>query len=519
MADLRFGATIGLHHASGDYLNLKPQRLWALFLLSSLLLAAGCSRANATPDATEAATAIVPGGTAIATPSPQPSPTATLTPEPTPISPSVTISDQSLDESGVLRAEQVALPASGWLVIFRVLDGKVDDVIGRLPLAAGVHNQVEVTVDAAMATEQLVAGVHADAGTAGVFEYPGVDKPFPGEPEAEFSVELLLPKPQIEVSDQAIAEDGVMLLARAELLEPTWVVVHADHDGEIGAVVGSRLFPAGEYENAPITINWRRATPVLHVVLHEDGDDPGVLDYPAGDMPLLNGGQPIVAAFHATFPPEVLVYDQPIIDGTISIERAISDGPGYVAVYNEVEGQPGFIIGTAALEDGLNEHIPVTLLEPAITTQLFARLHHDTEPGDAFNFPGQDPPVLFNNRLPNASAFRTDNGALVFVEDQRLTEDGGVIIDVVISPRPAWAAVYREEDGGPGDLLGQTWLPAGVNRDVVVALDGAPESGPLYLIMYQDLGVAEEFEAPGTDVELRDGKNQPIRVPFSLLPR
>lgn len=500
-------------------MNLKPHRLWALFLLLILLLTAGCSRANATPDATtEAATATMLGGEATATLRPQPSPTATRTPEPTPISPSVTISDQALDESGILRAEQVALPASGWLVIYRVLDGGVDDVIGRLPLAAGVHDQVEVTVDTEMATEQLVAGVHMDAGTEGVFEYPGADEPFPGEPEAEFSVELLLPKPQIEVSDQAIAEDGVMLLARAELLEPTWVVVHADHDGEIGAVVGSRLFPAGEYENAPITINWRRATPVLHVVLHEDGDVAGVLDYPAGDMPILHGGQPIVAAFHATYPPEVLVYDQPIIDGTVSIERAISDGPGYVAVYNEVEGQPGFIIGTAALEDGLNEHIPVTLLNSAITTQLFARLHHDTEPGDAFNFPGQDPPVLFNNRLPNASAFRTDNGAHVFVEDQRLTEDGVVIIDIVISPVPAWAAVYQEEDGAPGDLLGQTWVPAGVNRDVVVELDDPPDSGTLYLIMYQDLGAIEEFETPGADVELRDGENQPIRVPFTLLP-
>lgn len=499
-------------------MNLKLQRLWALSLLSILLLAAGCSRANEAPDATEAATATMPGVGVTATLSPRPSPTATLTPEPTPISPSVIISDQSLDESGILRAEQVALPTSGWLVIYRVLDGGIDDVIGRLPLAAGVHDQVEVMVDTEMATEQLVAGVHIDAGTEGVFEFPGTDEPFPGEAEAEFSVELLLPKPQIEVSDQAIAEDGVMILAKAQLLESTWVVIHADDDGEIGAVVGRQLFPAGEYENVPITIDWRRATPVLHVVLHEDDDVIGVLDYPAGDMPILKGGQPIVAAFRATFPPEVLVYDQPIIDGRISIERAISDGPGYVAVYNEVEGQPGFIIGTATLKDGLNEYIPVTLLNSAITTQLFARLHHDTEPGDAFNFPGQDPPVLFNGRLPNASAFRTDNGAHVFVGDQRLTEDGAVVIDVVISPVPAWTAVYQEEDGVPGELLGQTWVPAGVNRDVVVELDGPPDAGTLYLIMYQDLGAAEEFEAPGADVELRDGENRPIRVPFTLLP-
>ena len=301
-------------------------------------------------------------------------------------------------------------------------------------------------------------------------------------------------------------------------LESTWVVIHADDDGEIGAVVGRQLFPAGEHENVPITIDWRRATPVLHVVLHEDDVVIGVLDYPAGDMPILKGGQPIVAAFRATFPPEVLVYDQPIIDGRISIERAISDGPGYVAVYNEVEGQPGFIIGTATLKDGLNEYIPVTLLNSAITTQLFARLHHDTEPGDAFNFPAQDSPVLYNNRLPNPATFRTDVGAHAFVSDQRLGEDNTVSIATVISPVTSWVAIYGDADGQPGDLLGQTWVPAGVNRDVVVEFDGTLEPGTLHLILYEDLGTSEEFEVPGVDMELRSADNKPVRLPFELLP-
>ncbi len=502
---------------TGDDLDLNHQRYRVLALFILLLFAVGCSQANETPDAdpTDPATAAIVASTA--TVSPEPLPTPTQTPEPTPIPAGVTISDQPLDESGTLVAEVVTLPEPGWLVIYRTVDGKAEDVIGRQPLAAGVHEQVVVTVEAQAATDDLMAGVHKDLGAEGVFEFPGEDEPYPGEPEAAFAVELLLPMPQVEVADQSVVEDGVVTLTSMEILEPTWVAIHTDIEGEIGPVIGSRLFEAGTYENETLTIDWRRATPRLHVVLHQDEATAGVFDYPDEDMPILMRGEPVVASFEATYPPELLVYDQPIIDGTVTIERAISDGPGYVAIYNEAEGQPGFIIGTEALEDGLNERVTVTLLQSAITTQLFARLHQDTEPGDAFNFPGQDPPVLYNNRLPNAAGFRTDSGPHVYVADQRLGDDDTVVVATVISPVAAWAAVYDDAEGQPGDLLGQTWLPAGVNRDVLVELEGA-EPGTFHLVLYQDLGAAEEFEVPGADTELRSNDNRPVRIPFVLIP-
>lgn len=496
-------------------MTLKSQFLRAIALLSLIIVLVSCSRLEETPtaDPTDPATQI--SAIATATVSPEPLPTATPTPEPTPVSPGVTIADQPLDESGILVAEQVTLPDPGWLVIYRTVEGEADEVIGRQPLAAGVHEDVEVTVDTEMATEQLLAGVHLDTGAEGVFEFPGEDEPYPGEPEANFTVELLMPMPRIEVVDQPVAEDGLLTLALVEMLEPTWVAIHTDVDGEIGPVVGSRLFESGVFENVSLTIDWRRATPILHAVLHEDEAEVGVFDFPDDDMPILKSGEPVVASLRATYAPEVLVYDQPIIDGAISIERAISEGPGYVAIYNEAEGQPGFIIGTAALEDGLNENVTVSLLQAAITTQLFARLHQDTEPGDAFNFPGQDPPVLFNNRLPNPSAFRTDVGAHVFVVDQRLGEDDTVTIATIVSPVDSWAAIYSDAEGEAGELLGQTWLPAGVNRNVIVSVDGPPEPGTLHLILYGDLGASEEFD-PGTDVELRSVDNRPIRIPFTL---
>ncbi len=480
-----------------------------------LFLVAGCSRAGEAngedPTAQPTATAeVIP-----ATLSPEPEPTPTATPEPTPIPVQVTISDQSLDESGELVADEVSLPGPGWLVIYRLIDDEPDEIIGRVPLAAGVHEVVLIRVDTDLATEQLMAALHQDLGAEGVFEFPGEDEPFPDEPEVEFSVELLLPQPQIETAAQEITEDGLITLARVELLEPTWVLIHTDDGGEIGPVVGGILLGEGVHEEGPLTIDGRRATPTLHAILHQDDGQIGVIDYPDGDMPVLVGGRPIVSTFDATYPPEVVVFDQPIIDGTVTIERVISQGPGWVAVYNEVDGQPGRIIGSAALEDGLNEAIVVDLVQSAITVQLFARLHEDTEAGDAFNFPAQDPAVRYNNRLPNAAAFRTDTGALAFMRDQRLVGNS-VRVDVIISPVEGWAAVYADNDGQPGELLGNTWFPVGVNRNVVIDLAPAPESGTLFLVLHEDLGEPETFEI-GIDTLLSNDDNRPIRIPFDLL--
>jgi hypothetical protein len=426
--------------------------------------------------------------------------------------------DQTLDESGVLIAAEVSLPSPGWLTIYRESEGQPDTIIGRQSLAPGVHENVEVSVDIEQATETLFAGVHTDLGAEGVFEYPGEDEPFPNEPETEFVVELAIPQPQIEVGEQTVGDDGIITLARLELLEPTWILIHADEGGEIGPVVGGLILDAGSYENVRLAIDWRKATPTLYAVLHKDGGEARVLDYPEGDLPVLSNGRPIVAEFKAVYPPEILVFDQPVVNNEIVIERVISNGPGWIAIYNELDGQPGFIIGSAPLADGLNEQVAVSLLPSRLTPQLYARLHVDSEPGDDFNFPAQDPEVRYNGRLPSAVAFRTDETAHALVRDQQLGEGNTLTVDHIVSAVNAWAAIYADADGQAGELLGRTWIPAGINRDVLVEVDPPPAPGVVHLVLYEDLGQPEEFEAPTIDLPLDNNDNRPIRIPFTILP-
>lgn len=487
-------------------------RLLALLALVLLLTVVGCSLLNGGDPTAERPTLAF----ATVTLTPEPTPTRTPAPTATPIAPRIEMDDQSLDDSGELTAAEVALPGPGWLVILADDDGEAGDPIGQTPLAGGVHAGVTVSVDPKLATETLYARLHLDAGAEGVFEYPGEDEPYADVPETTFAVTLQLPRPVVEAAEQNVGEDNVATVARAELLEPGWVAIHADDNGQAGAVIGGVRLEPGTHENVPVTIDRRYATPTLHAVLHEDDGEVGVLEFPASDPPLLINGQPVIASFPAHYPPDILVYDQPFLDGAIVIERVISEGPGWVAIYSDQEGQPGLIIGFSPLEAGLNEAIRVDLIESAVTDQLYARLHQDTTPGDEFDFPGNDPVVRYEERMPQATAFRTDLGAAVVVRDQLLVDDSAVV-NMVVVPVNAWVAVHAAgEEGQPAGMLGRTFVPAGINRDVVVALDPAPQDTTLILVLYEDQGEPEEFDALGVDPLLTNDDNRLIRVPFRV---
>ena len=89
-------------------------------------------------------------------------------------------------------------------------------------------------------------------------------------------------------------------------------------------------------------------------------------------------------------------------------------------------------------------------------------------------------------------------------------------MQLVVSPVDTWVAVHADSGGEPGLQLGRTFVPAGVNHDVVVGLAPAPDTGPLYLLLYADRGEPRAFDAQGVDPVLTGVDGRVIRVPFSL---
>ncbi len=436
-------------------------------------------------------------------------PTATV--EPTPVTPSLALSQNRITDDGILTFDEVALPDGGWLV---VTDAE-ENVLGHASVPAGANTDFSVEIDPFAVSSGLTATLPADAGEAGTFEFPGADTPLDNvNATLRFGLTLDLPEPLISLEEQTVGTDGLLLVQRVYLQEPGWLVIHADDEGEFGDIIGQLPLAEGLHEELTVPIQWRQATPDLHAVLYEDAEVPGGFD-PDEDLPVLAGGSAVTADVIVTLPPDLMVFDQPVVNGSISIERALSSTTGWLVAYTDNEGQPGFIIGYEPLEPGMNENIEMALVEDAVTPQLFFHIHEDLDPVGEFDFPASDP-VTLEGRLEGPFFMRTNPGNYIITRDQVLSAESEVTVPLVITDLDVWVVVYTDADGALGEIIGQTWLPAGVNRDTAVVIDADSATDTLYAVLHQDVDEPEQFDFPdGLDTPLQRNRNV-IQAPFHL---
>lgn len=84
--------------------------------------------------------------------------------------------------------------------------------------------------------------------------------------------------------------------------------------------------------------------------------------------------------------PSLTVEDQTLY---ITVDTVVSDGPGWVVVYNDQDGEPYHVIGVASVEDGENTDVEVELYANDITETVYVMLHEDTGQEGTFEY-GQD---------------------------------------------------------------------------------------------------------------------------------
>lgn len=507
---------------------MKFTRLIYLFAIMALLVACG----DDTPAPTTSATS--PAGDeptpAISTPieeaSPIPEatatsrPTATPSPSPAPPAPTVSIADQPLEADGLLIVEQVITLAPGWVVVYADDDGAPGEILGFTPVPTGESNDVSIEIDPYLATPQLHLLLHADEGQPKEFDFPGPDDPFrndEGPVGTTFAVEIGVFVPGLSVADQDVDMSGQVVIDRAVSDGPGWIAIHTDRAGEPGPVIGQTPLQSGENANVTVSFNWQKATPQLHAVLYMDVGEVGLFEAPDPDRPVVVNGVPIRAAFNVTLPPDVFVINQPVVNDQVVIERVVVNGPAWLTVYTDVDGQPFLLIGQALLEPGVNTGVVVPVDGSAATPILHVVLYEDNEPAGEFNFPGDDQAIRYDGRLQTFS-FRTEAGNYLITSDQTLGENDTVLVSLVVTEVPVWVTVQADEASAPGAVLGWTWIPAGVHRGVVVEIDPAQATDTLYVTLVQDAGVAQEFEYPdGPDLPLQRNR-APIIAPFFLLP-
>jgi hypothetical protein len=428
----------------------------------------------------------------------------------------IEVSDQDLGQDGRLLIDSVQIPESGWLVVHAWRDEAVAEVLGHTAVSPTTNSNVEVQIDPLEATDTLVAMLHVDAGEVGTYEFPGADEPLSnanGPVMSQFTINHQFALPEIDVTNQTVAEDGRLLIDSVNAMAAGWVLVYADEGGTLGPMLGLARVEEGLNEAVAVQIPWREATTQLHALLVADNGRPNLYD-PDEDLPILVSGNPVMASFEVGLPVDMFILDQPVVNSQVVIERVTMSEPGWVVIHPDEDGQPGLIIGFAFLEAGVNEEVAVDLLVDTVTPQMYAKLHEDSNIAGEFDFPTGDLPLQVNGRAILAEPFHTDTGNYLLTRDQ--AAGTAVTIPVIVIDTDGWLVIYDNDQ--QTDPLGFTWLSAGINRNVSVEISSGQAGDMLYATLHSDGGTPQEFDYPeGSDLPLLRVRT-PIQAPFLLLP-
>lgn len=459
--------------------------------------------------------------TSSATPHASVTPRATETPEatPTPLQPALSAIEQVVDDEGQVVISDVFATEPGWIVVYADEGGRPGDVLGHAAVEEGAQQDVTITVDPYGVTPTLHALLHDDGGQPGTFEYPGQDEPVQvnGDPVAtSFAVNVRVTIPAISVSDQELSQEGRVIVDSVTSAGSGWLALHADDDGEPGAVLGQTPVSSGDNEDVVVTFDWQQATRDLHAVLYEDAGTPGRFEAGGSDEAVVINGEPIRTTFTVTLPPDVFVMDQPVVTAEIVVERAFINGPGWLAIYSNYQGFTDRLLGFAPLEPGANEDVRVSI-DPSISTDiLHILLHEDSGVSGEFEYPAGDPPLRDEQGRPLLFTFQSDAGNYLITRDQPLGSEGTIVVPVVVTDVEAWVVVWSDDADGPGEIIGRTRVERGLQRDVTVTIDAERATETLHVFLHQDGGVLDEFEYPDGPDDVLQREGAAINAPFVL---
>jgi LPXTG-motif cell wall-anchored protein len=204
--------------------------------------------------------------------------------------------------------------------------------------------------------------------------------------------------PSVTVSDQPLL-NGAVTVGKVVSVGPGWIVIHAQADGKPGPILGYSPVADGENNDVVVEIDAFQATGTLYAMLHADAGEIGTWEFPGGpDTPVTVNDEVVTPPFKITV--GVVVADQPITDGKVTVARVFSAGSGWIVIHAQADGKPGPILGYSQVADGENRDTMVDIDATAATDTLYAMLHVDAGQVGAWEFPGgPDTPVAVGEQV------------------------------------------------------------------------------------------------------------------------
>lgn len=307
------------------------------------------------------------------------------------------VTDQKVVD-GTVTVKAAAVPVDSWVVIHSAADGAPGPVLGQALVKAGTSTNVSVPLSGEI-TSTLFPMLHVDDGAAGTYEFgmvEGADAPvILNGKVATFPIWTVN---HLRVVDQIVIHGNMpgieamtmptpSVKVKSVLSEgPGIVVIHADDNGNAGAIIGAAFVPDGLSTNLTIELDTAGGpiTPVLWPMLHVDAGNIGVYDGLEVDGVAMADGQAVT--FTIKGGPSLTVADQALVDGTLTIRKAIMDAPGWIAIHSSVDGKPGPVIASALLHTGANWDVVIPVDAAQAGAQVFPMLHYDTGAMGVYEF-------------------------------------------------------------------------------------------------------------------------------------
>jgi predicted lipoprotein with Yx(FWY)xxD motif len=215
--------------------------------------------------------------------------------------------------------------------------------------------------------------------------------------------------------------------------------------------------------------------------------------------------QPAITAIPVDEQPSVIVKDQEYDGTTVVVADVVSQGPGWMAIHNQLNGAMGIPIGHTQVNNGDNKNVAVKIDPEQATPVMYAMLHTDAGVVGVYEFPGPDVPVMVNGVMlaPGFTAtVHSETGNItpaLTIADQNIS-DGKVTVTSVTSNGPGWVAIHTQDaDGNPGPEIGYTAVKPGTNLNVIVYIDASKATPKMFAMLHSDVGIVGKYEFPGPD--------------------
>jgi hypothetical protein len=327
------------------------------------------------------------------------------------------VTDQHLANNSVV-VKAVAVPADSWVVIHADDGGKPGPVLGETLVKAGAAADVNVALTGS-ATSSVWPMLHVDDNTMGTYEFgtvQGADAPVMLNGEvATFQIWTVN---HLRVNDQVavIGDDNPnatamtttpSIMVKSVLSDgPGIVVIHANDNGNAGAILGAAFVNDGLTTNVKVDLDPTAGlTPVVWPMLHIDAGTIGTYDGLDVDTVASADGQPVTFTINAA--PSITAADQSLTDmGSIgkvlTVKLAVMDAPGWLAIHSDNAGKPGPVIATLLLHKGLNWNLHIPLDPTQAGSKVWPMLHYDTGEIGKYEFgtvEGADAPVIVKEQV------------------------------------------------------------------------------------------------------------------------